>query len=99
MNETILNWIKVNNLRKKEYVFLLKGYINFKNKESNNIKRIVSTFPSDVRPLKERKLLKPNDIERRKKENWYDFTKKGFDLTNKLKDVPVNELNRFLVNQ
>lgn len=97
MNESIKNWIKKNKLRKKEYIFLLNGYINFVQRENNSLNRILLTYPSDVRPLKERGLIKINDFEKNKKKNWYDFTKEGYELVKELNIIPINQIKSFLI--
>jgi hypothetical protein len=96
MRDKILNWIKQNKLRKKEYLFLLKSYINFRSNNMLSINKVILTYSSNVRPLKERGLMKINELERNKKENWYDFTDEGYELVKQLDIVPIEDVKTFI---
>lgn len=83
MDTTTLNkWKKRNNLRKIEYKGLLKALKSYQNNNSKN--NVLLEYRSNVRPLIERGLIKPNSKEINKALNWYDLTDKGENIINNI---------------
>lgn len=98
----IHNWIRSNNLRKKEYIPLLECFRRismFKKYEDDKKHMLLLALPSEARPLKERGFIKPSSSEIRKALNWYDLTDKGFEVIQRL-DMKWNEkeMNEILFN-
>lgn len=98
----IKEWIRNNNLRKKEYIPLLECFhrINMFRKDNDDKKHmLLLAFPSEARPLKERGFIKPSSSEIKKALNWYDLTDIGYEVIQRL-DLKWSEkeMNEILFN-
>lgn len=95
-------WRKKHGLRKKEYVLLLECFRRihmFKKDNTNKQRMVLLALPSEARPLKERKLIKPFSNEINKALNWYDLTDDGYHI---IKDLELKwnkkEMNDYIFN-